>query len=298
MQREYEFVDLIVAIGLFATIVAGGLLFLAANGRLSLSPSRLSESGDPISVSNGVRWLQPVLGQAIVDQDLLERRYKKTVAAAAVRLTAIVEDQRQWQNSPFGYLDSIKLFEARGEADYHARVQAVMGRAIVNSTGRGIRSGAVLAEQQSSELNAQLIDGTEAMGRQMDIQFVAHWQPNLGRAIVLASQDDAKASALRQARLGQAIMQLAAIQTAYDGTHARLQEQLGSAAMVAAQTELQREGSDLAEARMEASVVEVEQEPWPDIPSVAIVAGSLMLVSLFMAGLFIPSELPDVRVAI
>jgi hypothetical protein len=73
MQRRYEFVDLVIAIGVFATIVAGGLLFMAANGTLSLSPSRLSEREQPIGTVDGMRRLQPVLGQAIVDHDLLGR---------------------------------------------------------------------------------------------------------------------------------------------------------------------------------------------------------------------------------
>jgi len=296
MQRRYEFVDLIVAMGLFATIVAGGLLFLAANGTLSLSPSRLDQRAQPVSTLNGLRWLQPVLGQAIVDQDLLERRYEKAGPAAVAHLTGIIGEHRRWQNSPFGYLDSIKLFAAREDADHRTRAQAVMGRAIVNFTGRGIRTGVLFGEQAGSDYNARMIGGTEATGQRIDAQFLVNWQPNLGRAVVVASQDDTSVSALRQERLGAGIVRVTAVQSTYEEAHAWLQEQLGSAVLAAARTELQTRGSERVETSRQSSVTEAEREPWPEIPSVAIVAGSFILLSLFMAGLFIASGLPRVIV--
>lgn|SRR5512134_549486 len=134
MQRRYEFIDLIVAIGLFVTIVAGGLVFLAANGTLSLSSSRQSEREQPVGTSNGMWWLQPVLGQAILDPDLLDRHFRKVTPAATIQLNEVTGEHVQWQNSPFGYLDSIKISAARAEAGHATRVRAVLGRAIPTIT--------------------------------------------------------------------------------------------------------------------------------------------------------------------
>ncbi len=157
MQRKYELVDLMVAVGLFATIVAGGLVFMAANGTLSVLPREQGVSEQPIGTLDGMRWLQPVLGQAILDQEMLERRNHKVAPAAVKQLNGVTAEYRRWQNSPFGYLESIKTSAAGGSANHATRVQAVMGRAIVHFTQRGIRSGVLSPETQVSDYNSRMI---------------------------------------------------------------------------------------------------------------------------------------------
>ena len=66
----------------------------------------------------------------------------------------------------------------------------------------------------------------------MDADFLIYWQANLGRAIVVASQTNTKTSSLAQERLGEAIIQLATVQSAYDTAHAAMQEHLGAAIVV------------------------------------------------------------------
>jgi hypothetical protein len=296
MQRRYEFVDLIVALGLFATIVAGGLLFMTANGTLSVSPSRQSSNEQLIGTLDGMHWLQPVLGQAIVGYVLLERRNDKAASAAATRVDSATAEYVRWRNSPFGYLDSIKTSAARADADHATRIQAVMGRAIVNFTGRGIRSGVLSSEEQVSGYNSRMIGETKVMGQRMDAQFLANWQPNLGRAIIAAGQDAVKLLTMMQERLGAAIVQLTTTQTTYERMRAANQEQLGGASVVALQIELQARLSDQRGTREPPAMTVAAQRAWPEIPTITIVVASVMLLGLFMAGLLTLPALPRARV--
>lgn len=292
MQREYELIDVIVAVGVCATIVAGGMFFLAADGAISLARSRVQTSELTVDRADGMQWLQPVLGLAIVDQVLLERRHAKNRSAVGTHLHGLRDERSRWQNSPFGYLESIKASADRAEADHAARVQAVMGRSIVKGTARGVRSGVLSPDGAGADYNAHLIGVASAQGGRMDASFVADWQPNLGHAIVSASQNDAKVSALRQERLGAAIVELSAAHTAYEGSRAAIQEQLGGAAMVATRTEwnsmLSAQGRPVQPAAAPAAV----QLRWPVLPLSTMVVASLILIGLFAAGLLLPPALP------
>jgi hypothetical protein len=297
MQRRYEFVDLIVALGLFATIVAGGLLFMIANGTLSVAPSRQSSNSQLVGTLDGMYWLQPVLGQAIVGHVLLERRNEKAASAEVTQVNGLTAEYMRWRNSPFGYLDSIKTSAARADADHATRIQAVIGRTIVNFTGRGIRSGVLSSEeQQVSGYNSRMIGETKEMGRRMDAQFLANWQPNLGRAIVAAGQDAVKVMTMMQERLGAAIVQLTTTQTTYERMRAANQEQLGGATVVALQTQLQVGLSERGETREPPALTVAAPRGWPEIPTVAIVVASAMLMGLFMAGLLTLQAGPGTKV--
>lgn len=295
MQQRYEFVDLIVAIGLFATIVAGGLLFLAADGKLSLSPARLTEGGQLSGMKNGTEWLEPVLGRAIVDYDLHERRYEKLVPAAVARLDRLAGENIRWNNSPFGYLEAIKISAVRVAADHRARVQMVMGRAIMHFTKRGVRVGLLPSEGITGDFNARMIGKVDARGRQMDAQLIANWQPSLGRRIVSASQENAKKSAVRQERLGAAIVQQTSLRSSYERAHVAIQEQLGGAIVVAIQTEFQTTLEGRKPSGEDRTGTISAQKLWPEIPMISLTIASILLVSLFSAGLMGASRLADVH---
>jgi len=295
MQRRYEFFDLFVALGLFATIVAGGAFFLAANGIFSLSSSLLAERTPSNEMSNGRQWLQPALGQAILDQNLLEFQHEKRAPAAIARLDRVTDEYLRWQNSPFGYLETIKTSALRANADHHARIQTVMGRAIMQFTQRGVRAGLLPSLETDRDFNLRMIDKVGAMGRAMDAQFVVDWQPSLGRAIVTASQDQAKMLTLRQERLGTAIMQLVSAKVLYEADRAAIQEQLGGAIVVAIQSQSQATPAG-HEPPVDGQVgTKGSLDVWPEIPMASIVVASLMLMSLFWAGLLVAPRLPEVQ---
>jgi hypothetical protein len=114
-----------------------------------------------------------------------------------------------------------------------------MGHAIVQFTGRGLRSDMLSSEGDALDFNARMIAQADARRQQMDADFLIYWQANLGRAIVAATQTNTKTSSLAQERLGVAIIQLATVQSAYDAAHAAMQEHLGATTVVATRLNLQ-----------------------------------------------------------
>jgi hypothetical protein len=145
-----------------------------------------------------------------------------------------------------------------------------------------------------------MIGVTEAMGQKMDAAFLASWQPNLGRAIVDASQERATVSARTQEQTGAAIVQLTAIQTTYEGARAAIQEQLAGAIVAAVRTEWQANLADQTAAAQPSAqqpvIQAAERRAWPEIPSGYLVVASIALVGLFMAGLLLLPTLPVRRV--
>lgn len=292
MQRKYALIDVVVAVGMLVTIVSGGLLFMAASGFVSFSRMGMEDSL-PSRPGDGLQQLQPVLGLAIVDQTRHERQYVTDASIVGARLYTATNQQAKWQNSPFGYLDSIKASAVWAEAEHAARVQTVMGRSIVNFTRRGVRSGGFSSEKDLWEFNNRMIETAEASGQRMDAQFVANWQSNLGRAIVVSSQSGESVSALNQQRLGVAIVQVALIQDAYETRRAAIQEQLGGATVVALRTESQRVFSHEGQPRSSSPATMAATHGWPDLPMSAMGVASIVLMGLFIAGLLFSPRSPS-----
>jgi hypothetical protein len=290
MQRRFEFMDLIVVVGLFATIVASGLLLMAANG-MQIRSARGGATGQPSDSLTGMDLLQPVLGQAIVDHVLLERSHAKGAAAAVTLLGGLAHERDQWQRSPHGYLDSVSSGASWAESEHASRVQTVMGRSIVNFTRRGVRSGLWSSAEGAAHHNPYMISVTEAMGQKMDRAFLANWQPNIGRGIVVATQEDEKRSTLRQERLGLAILEMATVKGVYEPVRAAIQEQLGSATVVATMTGSQQRGVTSDHLTTDRVAVLSAQDALPKISTTTtFIVASLILISLFTTGLFVLSS--------
>ena len=290
MQRRFEFMDLIVAVGLSATIVASGLLLMAANG-MQIRTEGWEWTGKPAGNLVGSDLLQPVLGQAIVDHVLLERSHAKDAAVAITQLSGLALEWNQWQLSPYGYLGSITTGVSWAEAEHAARVQTVMGRSIVNFTRRGVRSGLWSSVERAAHDNPNMIRVTEALGRNMDSAFIANWQPNIGRGIVAATQENEKRSTLRQEQLGTAILEMATVQEVYEPVRAAIQEQLGSATVVALRTGSQQGGATSDRLTADRVAALSAQDALPRISTTTtFTVASLILISLFTTGLFVLSS--------
>lgn len=235
MRRQYELIDMVVVIGFCATIAAAGLLFMAANGTLAISfaDNLAKDDGQVVMGLDDARWLQPILGQAIVDEDLLDRRHAIVPSIARVRLAGVSAEYKHWRKAPFSYLESIRSSAMWAEPDHAARVQMVMGHAIVQFTQRGVRSDMLSSEGDLLDFNARMIDQADDRRQQMDAGFLVDWQDSLGRAIVGATQASTRTSASVQERLGAAITQLATVQFAYGAAHAVIQEHLAAATAAA-----------------------------------------------------------------
>ncbi|HEU4501146.1 MAG TPA: hypothetical protein VFR82_05795 [Nitrospira sp.] len=290
MQRRFEFLDVIVVVGLCATIVASGVLLMAANG-MQIGSVGTGTIGQPTDNLTGMDLLQPVLGQAIVDHVLLERRHAKDAAAAITQLGGLTFERNQWQHFPYSYLDPVTTGASWAESEHTARVQTVMGRSIVNFTRRGVRSGLWSSVERAAHDNPKMIGVTKAMGQNMDRLFLANWQPNIGRGIVAATQENETRSTLRQEQLGTAILEMATVQEVYEPVRAAIQEQLGSATVVATMPGSQQRGvtSDRLTADRVAALSAQDALPRISTTTTFLVA-SLILISLFTTGLFVLSS--------
>lgn len=152
--------------------------------------------------------LQPALGQAIVDQALLERRTNQLIAQSASEWNRATLAHQEFQSLSGGPLGAVM----RQAATVPARPYGP-GRAIVNFTARGIRSGVLSADQYLSEYNTNMIRSTEAWGQRLDQEFASTWQATLGRGIVDAIQYYTERADAIQERVGTALVHMVQAQT-------------------------------------------------------------------------------------
>ena len=289
MAYRFNTIDVIVGVGLCAIVFGALMFFVAANGTFqAVIPQPLSTE-QPAGRELGMTWLQPALGQAIVEQSLFERHANQVLVQSASEWNRATLAQHAFQSLPGGPFGAVMHQAVAVPADHMARVQTVMGRAIVNFTQRGIRSGALSADQDHSAYNLRMIGATDTRGQRLELEFSATWQATLGRRIVDAIQAYTRQAGAMQERLGTALLQLVQAQTGAEEVRAAKQEQLASLMVAAVRTEaLADRMTALAalESRPErTAAASTEPASWPEMPMGFMVVASLMLVGVFFGGL-------------
>ena len=88
MSYRYTTIDVIVGVGMCAIVFGALLFFVATTGTFQGAPVAYSPLEQPTGILAGMTMLQPVLGQAIVDRALLERRTNRGMAEALPSGTA------------------------------------------------------------------------------------------------------------------------------------------------------------------------------------------------------------------
>lgn len=287
MRRKYDLVDVVAAIGLVATLFGGYLLVTAADGfwqaPVASSANRTIATQDP---SSGMQYLQPVLGSAILQDVLLDRKAGAALSTSAMELNRAVTES--WILSTT-LLSPLVLAELRAfgqDADHRARMQYVMGKSIVNQTRRGLASGVLSADQYAGEFNASLIQRAEAIGQRMHDQFESTRQATLGRSIVEAIQEEDRMAAGVQERIGRAIVQVTQAQEGFAEAKAAGQIQLASAMGAAARTDALMDRLTLPEVvPVGPSQVAYHSTATADISRGALVLACMGLIALFVLGL-------------
>ena len=298
MKRQLEAVDILVAIGMVATLLGGYLVFKASyGGALAVTtPSHLATS-PPLKLM--IRsMLQPAMGQAIVDHATLERQFAADLTRGAGKLYQATLAARQ---KPMGGLHTIEARAAQFQADHDSQVQYVMGKTIVNLTRQGIRAGVLSADNLSNKFNDRIIATSQALGNRMEEQFAKNWQPRLGEWIVEAAQRERRFTGHVQERIGKETVTLASIQERYLAKRADLQNQFQALTSASARTDAQ---TDLF-ARLTNSEMNlqralgiplmpemgiVQARTLPEIPFGYMVAAFAALVVIFLAGFALPRE--------
>ncbi len=294
MPYRFNIIDVIVGVGMCAIVFGAFLLFVAADGTFQpvlLQPLLTEQSA---GFELGMTWLQPALGQAIVDQALFERRANRVMAQSASEWNRATLAHQEFQSLPGGSLGAIMRQAATVPADHMARMQYVMGRAIVNFTARGIRSGALSADQYLSDYNTGMIRVTEARGQRLNHEFDSTWQATLGREIVDATQNFRWQTGAIQERLGAALLHVTQAQTEAEEVRAAQQEQLGSLVLAAVRTEALADRLTLLAAieffPEDTAVAFTESASWPEMPMGYLIAASLMLAAVFFGGLSLTAQ--------
>jgi hypothetical protein len=297
MTRRIEPIDLMAAIGAFATIIGGGFLFMAANGTLESAQPQLAtveQTSAEIGPMAAMEWVQPALGQALVQNDLLDRAIIGDIQAAAKELNRVMLMAQSLEGGTATSFNDLATGMMTVEADHAAWVQYVLGRSIVVFTGRGVRSGVLSPSLIDGPYNQRMIGLTETRGTRMESVYEETRQPMLGRAVVAAAQEAVKSDEQLQDRLGKAIVRIASLQEENQGD---AQTQLALLTLASIHTEEMADRFDnLAKAEVSlqpVSAMSSEPRAWPDIPSSLLIAGSIGLIGVFFIGLMMPSARPE-----
>jgi len=297
MSYRYNTIDIIVGVGMCAIFFGGLLLFLAANGTYQTVPSQVLAFEQQAVIDNGMSILQPALGQAIVDHMLFERRTNQAVAQSVSEWNRATLAYHEWQSGSRGLLGAVLNQAVTIPIDHLARVEGVKGRAIVNFTKRGVRTGLLSADQYGTMYNLKMIGAIEAQGQRLHDEFASTWQTTLGRRIVEAAHYDWLQAGAIQERLGSALVQVVHAQMNAEQGRAAQQEQLASLIFAAVRNEVvadrptqlmvaassRRSSEDIA-------VASTEPASWPEIPMSYLIAAGLLLATIFLGGLSMAAQ--------
>jgi len=289
MSYRYATVDVIVGVGMCAIVFGALLFFVATAGTFQGAPLAYTPLDQSTETVAGMSMLQPALGQAIVDRVLLERRANQGIAQAAAEWNRATMAQHNLESLPGGPFGAI-LHEAATVPEHHAaRVQTVMGRAIVNFTNRGIQSQVLAANQYLSQFNDRMIRLTEVRGQRLDQEFASTWQATLGREIIDAAQNYRGLVASIQEQLGRAILHLTSLQATLEEGWAENQYQLASLIVAAVRTDALTDRIErfaAAESKPTPTVVASrDTASLPEIPVGILAAAAVGLAAIFFGGL-------------
>lgn len=289
MSYRYTTIDVIVGVGMCAIVFGALLFFVATTGTFQGAPVAYTPLEQSTGILAGMTMLQPVLGQAIVDRALLERRTTRGMAEVIAEWNRATMAEHDLQSLPGGPFGMVLREAATVPVNHAARVQAVMGREIVNFTKRGIRSETLSADQYFSRYNDRMIRTTEARGQGLDREFASTWQATLGREIVEAAQNYGRLSTSIQEQLGRAILHMTYLQATLEERRAENQNQLASLIVAAVRTEaLADRLEQLAAAEFtptQAMVASQDTASLPQIPMGFLIAAAVGLAGIFFGGL-------------
>ncbi|MEQ1793853.1 MAG: hypothetical protein ABL970_06645 [Nitrospira sp.] len=288
MSYRYSSIDIIVGFGMCAIVFGALFLFVATTGTFLVAtpPAMVDQFSQP---GNGMVWLQPALGQAIVERTLLQRASDRVTAQATLEWDQALLAHYSLQSLPGGPFGQIMDRAAIIPDDHEARVQAVMGRTIVNGTRRGVRSGVLSADHYLSDYNRNMIGAAEQLGGRMHGAFAATWQPLLGRWIVDASRDYAARVVGVQEQLGMAIVHVAQARSGMEEAWGANQYQLGTLLAAVDRTATMAEPVDqimvASVAPMGAVMASASVMAWPGIPLGYLFAAMIGMALVFFSGL-------------
>lgn len=191
MDRTFKFIDPVTSVALIATVV-GIVLCLF----LLFTPTTFGKDLPEVAVSRSVdsqvsmRWIQPILGQAIVEDTLIKRQHGNHIGDLVTTpkrttLAGQLTREKVLRTAISAQIESL-------EADHATRVQWILGRLIVTFTSQGVRTGMVTADKSADEPNRRIIALAREAGIKLDDAFKAERQANTGTTIVTETLSQAR----------------------------------------------------------------------------------------------------------
>ena len=297
MSYRYNTIDIIVGVGMCAILFGALLLFLAVNGTYQAVQPQALALEQSVGIESGMSALQPALGQAIVNQALFERRTNQVMAQSVSEWNRATLSYHELQSGSRGLLGTVLNQAATVPINHMARVEGVLGRAIVNSTTRGVRTGLLSADQYGTMYNMKMIGAIETQGQRLHDQFSSTWQATLGHRIVEAAQHDWLQAGAIQERLGSALVQVVRAQLSSEEGQAGHQEQLASLIFAAVRNEVMTDrptqptvAVPSAMPSEDIAVASTEPASWPEIPMIYLIAAALLLATVFLGGLSMAAQ--------
>jgi len=297
MPYRFNSIDILVGVGLCAIVFGAMVFVVATSGAFLVSGPQLGVIEEALP-STEAAWLQPALGRAIVERTMLQQRTDQITASATAewnQATMAHRNLQAIQGGPFAFVMDRAVTIPR---EHDARVQAVMGRSIVNFTQRGIRSGVLSADLYLSDYNQGMIAATEARARRMHEEFASTWQSVLGRWIVDVSRDHMRRVAEVQEQLGAAIVHVTQAKMGLEGAWAANQYQLGSLMAAVDRTTTMDDGAGLlasADTTRPAATTSIGLPLIPDIPVGYLMAAALLLCGVFFGGLVLSAAAREAK---
>jgi hypothetical protein len=298
MPYRFNSIDLVVGVGVCAIVFGAMLLVIATSGAFVVngSPLGLIENGFP---STEAAWLQPALGRAIVEREMLQQRTDRITASATAEWKQAMTAHSTLQSIPGGPFAFVMDRAVTVPQEHAARVQTVMGRAVVNSTQRGIRSGILSADLYLSDYNQEMIAAIEARGQRMQQQFGSTWQSVLGRWIVDVSREQLRRTGEVQEQLGTAFVHMTQAKMGLEDAWAANQYQLGSLMAAVDRASIMRDSAPMLasdKTTRPESIASSRMPVIPDIPIGYLIAAAVLLCGVFFGGLVLSAAAREAKV--
>ncbi len=234
MKPRVDPLDVIVAVGMFATIVGGLFLVVASYGSWGAPPP--PKTDNPMTVMSVMRSLQTSIGEGIVEVAKLNYGFSNSldrVTASQAHASRNLDALNK--KPPISEVVQSRFVQAQAEHD--GRLQYLMGKSIVTLTGQGVRSGVLTANTLNGPVNDRIIKTAAKYGALGQERFNGQSQAVLGRWIVQESSSRQRLHALLQERMGEAIVQKTSIEHTYGATNSGLQNQLQALTAAAIRSE-------------------------------------------------------------
>ena len=296
MKRYCEPVDGMVAIGMLATLAGGYFLFMASNGVLRAGSSTADMSFTTTAgPTTAMEWIEPVLGEAIVENELLTVAAESDLADAVKKLNLVTLAAPYVDATSERVADTVRALAQMIDGEHTARVQYVLGRSLVNATSRGVRAGLVSGVEYDTAFNRRMIETAEATGDRLRARFAEIREPLFGQVIIAFTQDLDRVHGQIQQRIGTAVARVTSVQQRYSEIKGEAQERLAllTVAAINARMSERVEPPGLAPGPSPMSVSFSAERSWPDVPIGVLILASIGLIGLFCAGLFLPEAEPE-----